>query len=127
MAASLAIVERSSRGVIEEQYAHILWLARILCKMKGDIGVLLRGNAVQYALANQPSMQLIIGGITLKYLLHYEDDVRALLSDGVRVYVCREDCERLNIRTCQLIEGVTSIDGSSLGRLFEEYAHIWYW
>lgn len=124
---SLAIIERAYRGPIEEQYAHILWLTHALRKMHGEIGLLLRGNAVLYAVQHQPRLQLTIGEVVIPFLPHYATAITALLADQVRVYVYADDCERLSITPEHLIPDVALVNLSELAQLCDTYDAIWYW
>src|SRR2546426_6556536 len=94
---SLAIVERAWRGGVEEQYAHILWLARILKRMRSDIGVLLRGNAVGYAVRSTAACGVRIVGIHLDSIHQLDTAVMNLPGDGVPVHVSEHDRDRLGI------------------------------
>lgn len=124
---SLAIIERAYRGTLEEQYAHILWLTHALRKMRGDIGLLLRGNTVLYALRHQPHMRLSIGTIVIETLPHYETALQDLIADDVRIYVYADDCQRLGITSEQLLPQVQIITLAQFARLCDAYDYIWYW
>jgi hypothetical protein len=124
---SLAIVERAWRGSVEEQYAHILWLARILKRMRSDIGVLLRGNAVGYAVRNGPARDLQIVGIQLDPIQRLDTAVADLLADGVPVYVSQCDCDRLGIAFEVIVPGVVWVGSAGIARLCQSYDRIWYW
>lgn len=123
----LAIVERAYRGAIEEQYANVLWLSHVLRRLRGDIDVLLRGNAVRYALRDQPHTQLTIGGRAVDTLPHYETEIRNLLQAGVLIYVSGADCDRFRVDRARLIPDVVELDPPAVARLFAGHAHVWHW
>lgn len=123
----LAIVERAYRGAIEEQYANILWLSHVLRRLRGEIDVLLRSNAVRYALQDQPRTRLVIGMQVIETLPHYETEVRNLLDAGVSIYVSAADCDRFQIDRERLIAGVVAVDVPCVARLFAEHTHVWHW
>jgi hypothetical protein len=123
----LAIVERAYRGTVEEQYANILWLSHVLRRLRGEVTLLLRGNAVRYALQLQPRTHLKIGDEVLDALPHYETEVRSLLDAGVSVYVSAADCDRCLIDRRRLIAAVTAVDSPGLAQLLAEHAHVWHW
>jgi hypothetical protein len=124
---SLAIVERAWRGGVEEQYAHILWLARMLKRMRSDIGVLLRGNAVGYAVENALACGLRLGGVQLDSIHKLDKAVADLLADGVPVHVSEHDCQRLGIAPELIVPGVVRVDPAGIVRLCQSYDRIWYW
>jgi hypothetical protein len=124
---SLAIVERAWRGGIEEQYAHILWLARILKRMRSDVAVLLRGNAVGYAVHNTRSYGVQIAGIELDAIHRLDTAVTNLLADGVPVHVSERDCNRLGIEPEVIVPGVVHVDPAGIVRLCQSYDRVWYW
>lgn len=124
---SLAIIERAYRGTLEEQYAHILWLTHALHKMHGDIGLLLRGNTVLYAMQHQPVQHLTIGNIRVETLPHYASALAALIADDVRIYAYAPDCERLEIASQQLLPEVQRVTLSELAHLCSTHDDIWYW
>jgi intracellular sulfur oxidation DsrE/DsrF family protein len=123
----LAIAERAYRGTVEEQYANILWLSHVLRRLRGEIDVLLLGNAVRYALQDQPRTQLVIGSRLIDTLPHYETEVRTLLDAGVSVYVSAADCDRCGIDRDRLIPAVVAVNPPDVARLFAEHARVWHW
>jgi sulfur relay (sulfurtransferase) DsrF/TusC family protein len=124
---SLAIVERAHRGLVEEQYGHILWLSRIIRKMRAEHGLLLRGNASLAALRGQRSVSIDYGHLTLDTVSNPWKTVECLVEDGVAVYVVNEDLERLRLTAKPLIQGVVSLDRLQVVELFKSYDCIWYW
>ena len=57
----LCIVETAYRGTQEEQDDAVLWFTHALRKAGGVMGVLLRGNAVSYAVRGQDPHGIVIG------------------------------------------------------------------
>ena len=124
---SLAIVERAYRAPIEEQYGHILWLSRVLRKMKGEHDILLKGQAVLYARQEQINIELEIGGVHLNNLSNYKSAIESFLKEGGNVFVFQNDLIRYGIQEAPMIDGICAADEADLVTFFEEYECVWYW
>lgn len=124
---NLAIVERAGRGAIEEQYADILWLCRVLMRMRLQTSVLLRGNAVSYAVRKPEPITLDIAGQRMPAVWQHDRSVADLLREGVPVYVSDEDCGRLAIANEDLVPGVVRTSGAGIAQLCHTHDRIWYW
>ena len=124
---NLAIIERAGRGTIEEQYADILWLCRVLMRMRLPTTVLLRGNAVYYALRKSEPVTLDIAGQQIPAVWQQDRSVAELLHEGVPVYASDEDCRRLAIRAQDLVPGVVRTDLAGIAQLCNAHDRIWYW
>jgi sulfur relay (sulfurtransferase) DsrF/TusC family protein len=122
----LAVIERAYRGTLEEQYSHILWICLSLKKMGGQIGVLLRGNAVLYAQRDQQHLSLTISGLPV-VLPDYEASINGLIDAGALVYVIRANVDQLGLTPGDLCPGVELIDAADLADLCATFDVIWYW
>jgi hypothetical protein len=123
----LAIVERAFRGSLEEQYGHILWLATSLCKMKTEIDVILKGNAVLYAVKVQHRRHLDIGRLQIDQLPDYLQSITDMKASGMTLYVMLPDCHRLGIAIEELIPGVQPINEEGFVACLESYDLPWFW
>ncbi len=63
----LCVVETAYRGTQEEQDDAVLWLTHALKKAGSEMGVLLRGNAVNYAVASQDPTGVVIGKLPIEH------------------------------------------------------------
>ena len=96
---TLSIIESAYRATIEEQDDTIVWLTHAMKGAGADLGVLLRGNAVNYAALGQDAAGLAFGGWRQTQPPRLADDITALVAKGVAVYAIAEDlAERGQIR-----------------------------
>lgn len=127
MTTAISVVETAYRATIEEQDDTVLWLTHMLKENGLDMAVLLRSNAVNYAVRGQDASGLRIGGIELRNPPAIDRDVRALLDKGVAVYCVHEDVEERGIRDSDLIDGVKGISRRELPGMLGGFDHIWHW
>ncbi len=127
MGSILAIVERAYHGTIEEQDDTILWFSAAVKNAGANLAVLLRGNAVSYALQGQDASGLTIGGVPLKVPPTIDKDVKELIGKGVPVYAVDEDLKRRGIAKADLVPGVKVIPQKETIGLWERYDSIWHW
>lgn len=124
---SLAIVERAFRGTIEEQYGHIVWLSRVVRKMGGQTSLLLKGDAVLFAVRGQRSQSLQIGHASIHGLPHYETTLEHMRGEGVPLFAYRPDLQRLGIEEHLLAAGVTPVGVTELAGMCGEFDAVWFW
>jgi len=127
MATVLSIVETAYRATLEEQDDTILWLNHILKNNGLDITLLLRSNAVNYAVRGQDASGLSFGNAALAHPPKIDADLGALLAKGVPVYYVREDAEERGISEANLIDGAKGISRKELPGLLGGFDHIWHW
>ena len=77
----LNIVETAYRGTLEEQDDTVVWLTHAMHAAGADLTVVLRGNAVGYAVAGQDASGLTFGDRRQTNPPRLEEDVAKLASD----------------------------------------------
>jgi sulfur relay (sulfurtransferase) DsrF/TusC family protein len=127
MAKILSIVETAYRATIEEQDDTILWFNHILKNAGADITILLRANAVNYAVKGQDASGLRFGELSQTHPPELDKDVTALIAKGVPVYMVNEDAAERGLGEEELVNGVQKVSRSSLPRLLDQFDQIWHW
>lgn len=122
----LNIVECAYRATLEEQDDTILWLSRSLQNNGADVSILLRGNAVNYAV-KQRCPPLVIGTSGIPHPTDPNHELAQLQAKGTTVYVLREDLEQRGISTSQLVNGITLIAASAVAEIMDRYPQVWHW
>jgi sulfur transfer complex TusBCD TusB component (DsrH family) len=123
----LSIVERAYHGTIEEQDDTILWISHMFKNAGADLSVLLRSNAVNYAVKGQDASGLSFGDVKLSVPPRIDDDVEALASSGAKVYVVEEDLQDRGIGSDELVSGISLVKRSALAGLFDQHDAVWQW
>lgn len=123
----LSIVEAAYRATIEEQDDTILWFNQILKNAGADIAILLRANAVNYAVKGQDASGLAFGEARLAHPLEIDKDVERMIEGGVPVYLVKEDAEERGLSDGELIAGIKKIARRRLPALFDQHDQVWHW
>jgi sulfur relay (sulfurtransferase) DsrF/TusC family protein len=125
---SLNIVESAYRAVMEEQDDTILWLLAAMQGSGGAHTVVLRGNAVNYAIAGQGAPGLTIGEWKQTQAPRMDRDVADLIENRkIPVYIVEEDLAERGIAKDELVSGVKLVSRAALPRLFTEYEIVSHW
>jgi len=127
MAKYLSIVERAYHGTLEEQDDTILWISHMAKKAGADVSVLLRANAVNYAVQGQNAGGLTFGAAALSVPPKLDQDIVELIGAGVSVYAVSDDLERRGIGRGDIVAGVRLIGQREMAKLFDEHDQIWHW
>jgi sulfur transfer complex TusBCD TusB component (DsrH family) len=123
----LSIVETAYRGTLEEQDDTVIWLTHALKGAGADVDVLLRGNAVNYALKGQDASGLAFGERRQTQPPTLEEDLAKLIGKGAKVFFIEEDLITRGIKPSELIEAMQPVSSSGLPGLFESYDQVWHW
>jgi sulfur relay (sulfurtransferase) DsrF/TusC family protein len=125
---SLNIVESAYRAVMEEQDDTILWLLAAMQGAGGEHTVVLRGNAVNYAIAGQGAPGLTVGKWKQTQAPKMDRDIADLIENRkIPVYVVEEDLAQRGIGGDELVSGVKLVSRRALPRLFAEYEIVSHW
>jgi sulfur relay protein TusB/DsrH len=122
----LNIVETAYRATLEEQGDTVLWLSRALKNAGADLSVVLRGNAVNYAV-RQSCPPLTIGGTAIKHPAQPNDDLAKLQAKGAKVYVIREDLAERGISEARCVTDAELLPRAELVDLMESHDQVWHW
>jgi|SRR5438045_6095975 len=123
----LNIVEAAYRGTLEEQDDTIVWICHAMKGANADIGVLLRGNAVNYAVKAQDASGLSFGGAEQTQPPQIASDLTKLKGKGVKIYVVEDALRERGIEPNELIDGLDFVARSKLAQLFGQYDQVWHW
>jgi sulfur relay (sulfurtransferase) DsrF/TusC family protein len=123
----LSVIETAYRATLEEQDDTIVWLTHALKGAGADLTVLLRGNAVNYAVKGQDAAGLAFGEKRQTQPPRLEDDLAKLLTKGVKVLVVADDLADRGVEPSDLIAGLETVKRGQVPRLFAGYDHVWHW
>lgn len=123
----LQVIETAYRGTLEEQDDTVVWITHAMKGAGGDFGVLLRGNAVNYAVKEQDASGLAFGERRQTQPPRLAEDVAALAGKGVAVFFVEEDASERGLDQAALIRDVKPVARGRLPELFASYDMVWHW
>lgn len=124
---ALQVIESAYRCTIEEQDDPAVWIAHALKNADADLSVLLRGNAVNYAVCNQDAAGLVFGSMAHAHPPEIDTEINRFLSKGIEVYFVREDADDRGIDARMIMAGIKAVPRRKLPALFSDYDQIWHW
>lgn len=127
MSSILSIVEGAFRATLEEQDDAALWFTAAVRNCGSDTNILLKNNAVHYALKDQRRPKLVIGDMSVDNPPEFDADLLRVMSKGGKVYIVTDDLDDLGLGDAALIEGVERIGRGDLPRVTAGYDQIWFW
>lgn len=125
---TLNIIESAYRAVMEEQDDTIMWLLAAMQGAGAEHTVVLRGNAVNYAVAGQGAPGLTVGGWKQTQAPKMDRDLVDLIEKRkIPVYIIEEDLAERGIERGELVPGVKLVSRTALPGLFAEHALVSHW
>ena len=121
----LSIVESAYRGTLEEQDDAVLWLSHALKNAGAEMGILLRGNAVSYAVAAQDPAGLVIGKFSIEHPANPNKDLLKMKQAGARTIAQDEtSCvvfgmpkEAIRLGAADQVASLSRVPAAILGQL----------
>src|SRR5437016_9700921 len=104
----LSIIDSAYRATIEEQDDTAVWFSHVMKNGGADVSILLRGDAVNYAVVNQNAKGLQFGGRAVKGP-DMVRDIEAVIEKNIPLYVVADDLEDRGIPSSELIPGIERI------------------
>src|SRR5262249_20866469 len=124
----LNIVESAYRAVMEEQDDTILWLLAAMQGAGAEHTVVLRANAVSYAVVGQGAPGLHVGDWKQTQAPRMDRDVIDLIEKRkIPIFVVDEEVSERGIERAELIPGTKLIPRAALAGLCAEYPIVNLW
>jgi intracellular sulfur oxidation DsrE/DsrF family protein len=124
---TLSIIESAYRATLEKQDDTIVWTPGAMKAAGADLGLLLRGNAVNYLLQRQDAAGLAFGDWNQTQPPTIASDLAALAAKGVEICYVAEDLAERGIESNELINGAQPIPLAGVAELIGCYGRVWYW
>jgi sulfur relay (sulfurtransferase) DsrF/TusC family protein len=123
----LNIVETAYRATIEEQDDTVLWLTHMLKNAGADISVLLRANAVNYAVKGQEASGLAFGESKMTHPPEIDKDVEKMIQKEVPVYLVEQDANERGLSDADFVSGIKKVKRDALPELIDQHDQVWHW
>jgi intracellular sulfur oxidation DsrE/DsrF family protein len=124
---ALQILQSGYRCTVEEQDDPVLWFVQVLKTAAGDVDIVLKGNAVNYAVINQDASGLSFGAWTQTQPSKMDQDLQQAIDQGITVYAIAEDIALRGIPSDKLLTGIKTISRTEIANLFDNYDQVWTW
>jgi hypothetical protein len=123
----LHIIETAYRATAEEQDDTCVWFVHAMKGGGADVTVLLRGNAVNYAVKNQDASGLSFGAKQQTQPPRVLDDVLGLVKKGVTVHYVEDDVAERGIERTEIADGLSPVSRAGIAKLFADHERVWHW
>jgi intracellular sulfur oxidation DsrE/DsrF family protein len=123
----LSILETGYRATLEEQDDTVVWFSHALKGAGAEMTLLLRGNAVNYAVRKQDASGLAFGDRKQTRPPKLCDELISLAKKGVSILAVHEDVGHYGLKREELIPEVELVPKTRIAQLFDEHERIWWW
>jgi DsrE/DsrF-like family len=123
----LSVIENAYRATVEEQDDTAVWFTHALKNGGAEVALLLRGNAVNYALRGQDASGLRFGTKELKVPPEIDKDISACVEKKIPAFVVSEDLAERGILPSDLLPGIEKVPRIGLAKLFDSYDRVIHW
>jgi hypothetical protein len=123
----LHIVDSAYRATIEEQDDTVIWFTHVMKGAGADVALLLRGNAVNYAVEGQDASGLSFGGRRQTQPPTLDGDIAKLAAKGVELFYVEEDAQERGIQPTDLVGGPKGLSRKELAPLLARYDLVFSW
>ena len=123
----LNVVDVAYRATLEEQDDPVLWISAVLKGSGGDISVLLRGAAVNYAVKEQSASGLSFGKWQQTQPPRLAEDVARLIARGTEVLYVEDDARERGLAPSEFVAGLKAVQRAQVPALFGTFDQIWKW
>lgn len=124
---TLQVINSAYRCNMEEQDDPAVWITHAMKGAGAELDVLLRGNAVNYLVANQAVKEFSIGGVSQSQPPNLPRDLASLKEKGVSIYFVEDDCRERGLAEEALLEGMQGVSRAGIANLMERYEQVWNW
>ncbi|MDX1386881.1 MAG: DsrE family protein [bacterium] len=124
---ALNIIESGYRATLEEQDDTIVWFNHAMKGGGADLALLLRGNAVNYAVKGQDASGLSFGQEKQTQPPQLAEDLVKIIEKGVPVHIVEEDVAERGLERSDLINGLKPISKTQVAKLVAEFDQVWHW
>ena len=122
----LSVLSHTEYGNLED--SDIGLFASAFASVAGQgMTLLLREEAVNYAVRGQDGTGIKIAGILVQPGFLIETDLKSLTQSNIPVYALQEDLEERGIKKGELVEGVGLMSRTEMGKFVDQFDTVWNW
>jgi sulfur transfer complex TusBCD TusB component (DsrH family) len=122
----LSVLAHTEYGNLED--SDIGLFASAFSSVAGQpLTLLLREDAVNYAVRGQDGTGIKIAGTVVQPGFLIETDLASCRQSNIPVYAVREDLDARGIKPDELIGGVQLLGERELGRFVDQFDTVWNW
>jgi len=123
----LGVIDRAYRGAVEAQFFDAVYGVLDFRAQLGEVALALRGPAVTLAVDEDSYRPVLdLGGVELDTLPDYRTAVRAVVTEGIPVFVDEADLRALGFDPGRLLDGVHCLDPDELAARWSDYDQVWF-